>query len=322
MIPTVTKYWREKEAYDASHKMQLTTPAPQNSPLFNYAILFKNIEDRDNMSESELRYFIQRNFQSIMNNIFGKEIGIKYIDAFQDVRFLDAFIDVLNTMQFFDSDVIIRLNLLAYHYLTSPIKKLEISSRMLSIGSIINRSKLIAFKKFNLPQNLENVLIIARYSDFDLNICVKRVNLILDLNPELLQILDINESYECSEESIDWLARILMELYRIEDWRFVLPYFMLNPLPDPDIDINAAGWITPEVEAVDSALNLAVLKILDELVGDSIKLRGILISYAEGYRILNKNITPRFSFQSISEEYQRLNNVINYLEVEENIYVP
>ena len=322
MIPTVTKYWREKEAYDASHKMQLTTPAPQNSPLFNYAILFKNIEDRDNMSESELRYFIQRNFQSIMNNIFSKEIGIKYIDAFQDVRFLDAFIDVLNTMQFFDSDVIIRLNLLAYHYLTSPIKKLEISSRMLSIGSIINRSKLIAFKKFNLPQNLENVLIIARYSDFDLNICVKRVNLILDLNPELLQILDINESYECSEESIDWLARILMELYRIEDWRFVLPYFMLNPLPDPDIDINAAGWITPEVEAVDSALNLAVLKILDELVGDSIKLRGILISYSEGYRILNKNITPRFSFQSISEEYQRLNNVINYLEIEENIYVP
>ena len=125
MIPTVTKYWREKEAYDASHKMQLTTPAPQNSPLFNYAILFKNIEDRDNMSESELRYFIQRNFQSIMNNIFNKEIGIKYIDAFQDVRFLDAFIDVLNTMQFFDSDVIIRLNLLAYHYLTSPIKKLD-----------------------------------------------------------------------------------------------------------------------------------------------------------------------------------------------------
>ena len=215
MIPTITKYWREKEAYDASHKMQLTTPAPQNSPLFNYGILFKNIEDRNSMSDSELRYFIQRNFQAIMNNIFSKEIGIKYIDAFQEARFLDAFIDVLNTMQFFDSDVIIRLNLLAYHYLTSPIKKSEISARMLSIGSIINRSKLIAFKKFNLPHNLENVLIIARYSDFDLNICVKRVNLILDLNPELLQILDIIRQIFLQLEKPQ---QIIQEINIIKPW--------------------------------------------------------------------------------------------------------
>ncbi len=325
MIPSVDKFWKEKAAYDEARAREpLVIPAPQASPMFNYSILFKNIENKDDMSESELRYFIQRNFQSIMNNLFSNDVGAKYLNAFQDPRFLDAFIDVIQQMQFFDSDVIVRINLLAYHYLTLPMnmRKPEVSTRMMKMGSIVNRSKIIGMKKFNLPENIENVLLIARYSDFDLNICVKRVDAIIDINPEIFQILDIDESsFECSEQSIDYLARLLMELYRIEDWNFVLPYFMLDTLPDPDIDPNA-GWVTPEVEAVDSAMSLAVLKILDEMIDDSTKLKNILLSYAEGYRIMNNKRKPRFSFQSLSEEYQRLNNVINYLESEENIYVP
>ena len=325
MLPSVEQFWNENAAYhEAKAQEPLVIPAPQSSPMFNYSILFKNIEDRDSMSESELRYFIQRNFQAIMNNIFSRDTGVKYVYAFQDGRFLDAFIDVLLQMQFFDSDVIVRLNLLAYHYLTAPpsIRKSEISTRMLRIGSIVNRSKIISMKKFNLPENIEGVLLIARHSDFDLNICVKRVDLIINMNPEIFQILEIDESsYECPEQSIDYLARLLMELYKVEDWGFVLPYFMLDTLPDPDIDPNA-GWVTPEVEAVDSAMSLAVLRILDIMIDDSVRLKNILLSYAEGYRMMNNKKKPRFSFQSLSEEYERLNAVVAMLEVEENIYVP
>ena len=315
-------YWQEKQEFDANKKMQLTTPAPSQSPLFNNSVLFKNIEDRDTMTDSELRYFIQNNFPAIMNNVFNKDIGTKYIIAFQDVRFLDAFIDVIYRMQFFDADVIVKINLLVYHYITSSVKKLELIHRMVKLGSIVNSSKLIALKKFNMPENLENYLLIARYSDFDLRVCVKRVNLMIITSQQILSLLNIDNDFEATDSAIEWLANLLIELYRREEWNFVLPYFMLDVLPDADESDPNRQWITPEVEVIDSAMSLAVLKILDTMIDDSGTLRSILISYAEGYRIMNSGRPVRFSFQSISDDYPRLRAAVKFLEMNEDIYVP
>ena len=317
-----SNYWKEKECYDANKKTQLTTPAPAQSPFFNNSVLFKTIDDRDTMSDSELRYFIQNNFPSIMNNVFNRDIGVKYIVAFQDVRFLDAFIDVVSRIQYFDADIIVKINLLIYHYITSSVKKSELIYRMIRLGSIVNSSKLIALKKFNMPENLENYLLIARYSDFDLSVCVKRVNLMLITSQQIVSLLNIDTDYEASDTAIEWLANLLIELYRREEWNFVLPYFMLDVLPDADdLDTNKQ-WITPEVEAVDSAMSLAVLRVLDTMIDDSNTLRSILISYAEGYRIMNTGRKVRFSFQSISDDYPRLRAAVKFLEINEEIYVP
>lgn len=315
-------YWKEKQEFDANKKTQLTTPAPAQSPLFNNSVLFKNIEDRDTMSDSELRYFIQHNFPAIMNNVFNRDIGAKYIIAFQDVRFLDAFIDVIYRMQFFDADVIVKINLLVYHYITSSVKKPELIHRMVKLGSIVNSSKLIALKKFNMPENLENYLLIARYSDFDLRVCVKRVNLMIITSQQILSLLNIDNDFEATDSAIEWLANLLIELYRREEWNFVLPYFMLDVLPDADEGDPNRQWITPEVEVIDSAMSLAVLKILDTMIDDSGTLRSILISYAEGYRIMNSGRPVRFSFQSISDDYPRLRAAVKFLEMNEDIYVP
>jgi len=322
MLQAIEQYFKEKEAYDNSRPAPVEVK-PMESPLFNHSILFKNIEDRDTMSDSELRYFIQRSFQAIMNNVFDSSVGQRYILAFQDERFLDAFIDVLLQMQFYDSDVIVRLNLICYHYLTLPeqSKRAEVSQRLLKISGIINRNKLIQMKKFGLQPNLESLLIIARFSDFDLNICEKRVNLMMVTSPQIYNRLGLDDPYDvASDEAIHWLATLLLELYRVEDWTFVLGYFMLDVLPEHDEYNNQ--WVTPEVEAVDSAMTLAILKILDEMIDNSAKLREIMVTYAEGYRIINQRAPIKFSFQSISDEYQRLKAVIRYLAEEENIYVP
>lgn len=320
------KFWQEKQEYDKNRKenTQMVTPMPAESPMFNHSILYKTIDDRNNMTDGELRYFIQYNFMAIMNNVFDPNVGVTYVNAFRDARFLDAFIDVISGMQFFEPDVIVRTDLIVYHYLTSDerTKKQEIVNRMLRIGSIINRQRLIGMKKFNLPDKLENLLIIARYSDFDLRVCVKRVDLIMVSSPELYSKLDMDEYYEVTPESVDFLAKILMELYRPEEWTHVLPYFMLDVLPDADENNPKTQWITPEVEAVDSALNLAVLKVLDTMLDDSSLLRNVLVSYAEGYRIMNKHQPVRFSFNSISFEYPRIKNVLTYMAEEEKIYVP
>ena len=317
-----SNYWKEKDEYDAKKKTQLTTPAPAQSPLFNNSVLFKNIEDRDTMSDTDLRYFIQNNFPAIMNNVFNKDIGAKYIVAFQDARFIDAFIDVIYRMQFFDADVIVKINLLVYHYITSSVKKPELIHRMIRLGSIVNRTKLIALKKFNMPENLENYLLIARYSDFDLSVCVKRVNLMIVTSQQILSLLNIDDDFEATDSAIEWLANLLIELYQRNEWNFVLPYFMLDVLPDVDELNPNSQWVTPEVEVIDSAMSLAVLKILDTMIDDSNTLRSILISYAEGYRIMNNGKRVRFSFQSISDDYPRLRAAIKFLELNEGIYVP
>ena len=302
----------------------MTTPVPAQSPMFNHSILFKTIDDRDNMSDAELRYFIQNNFMAIMNNVFDRSVGVRYIEAFKDGRFLDAFIDVISNIQYFESDVVVRLNLLVYHYITSSEqfnKKPEIVHKMVRIASIINRYKAISLKKLHMPETLENYLLIARYSDFNMDVCVKRVNLMLTASPQVYSLLNIDPSDEASDGVVDWIANLLIELYRPDEWALVLPYFMLDVIPDND-GTPATEWITPEVEFMYSALNLAVLKILDSMIDTSNSLRGIMVTYAEGYRIMNNKMPIRFSFQTISFDYPRLKNCIQLLADEENIYVP
>ena len=318
------KYWQEKAYYEANAKANaVEVPvAPSQSPILNKSILFRTIEDRDSMSEAELRYFIESNFFSIINNVFDKSVYVKYVKAFEEERFLSAFIDVLHHIRYFDSDIMIKCNLLAYHYITSDerYKNATITRLMIRMSTIVNSNNAVRFKKFNMPENLESIILLTRYSDFNLSICVKRIDLVLVSSPILYDILNMSE-YEVNNDAIEFLAKLLFELFPSSDWSYVLPYFMTDVLPDSDDNNPQTMWITPEVESMDSALNLAVLKILDEMIDDSFQLRKILMSYAEGYKILNRKQQTRFSFQSISFEYERLSSALAYLK-NEGIYVP
>ena len=318
------KYWQEKAYYDANAKANAVQiqVSPTQSPSLNKSILFKTIEDRDSMSEAELRYFVESNFFSIMNNVFDKSVYVKYVKAFEEERFLSAFIDVLHQFRYFDTDIMIKCNLLAYHYITSDerSKNPTITRLMIRMSTIVNNNNAVRFKKFNMPENLESIILLTRYSDFNLAICIKRIDLVLVSSPILYDILNMSE-YEVNDNAVEFLAKLLFELFPSNDWAFVLPYFMIDVLPDSDERNPQTMWITPEVESMDSALNLAVLKILDEMIDDSFQLRKILMSYAEGYKILNSKQPTRFSFQSISLEYERLSAALVYLK-NEGIYVP
>ena len=320
------KYWNDKKAYDEAHKNDIKYVVPElsNAPMFNHSILFKTIEDRNNMTDAELRYFIHMNFMVILNNIFDQSVKHIYTEAFRDSRFLDAMIDVLNKIQYFEPDVNTRLNLIAYHYITQPENYIDktVLNKMITISKIINQNKVIALKKFRMPELIENYLLLSRYSDFNLEVCVKRVNLMLISSPSVIDFLGKDEILEASEKVVDFLAKLLIELYKVEEWPFVLPYYMVDVLPQANENDPNTLWITPVVESMDSTMSLAVLKILDTMLPDTQILRGVLISYAEGYRLLNYKRPVKFSFKTISNEYTRLRNVIDYLEQEEHIYLP
>lgn len=302
------RFWDEKRQYDADHPVEVVKVRVDENPNFNIAILKQNIDHIDDMNDYELRSFIQRCFKSIMRNLFGKEMP-KYIMYFQDVRFLDAFIDVVKSINFLDQEDIIRCNTMCYHYITIPKEKQDyrVFNRMMELSNTINRYNLPRLLGLGLSSNLASVLLIARYSDLDLNICVKRVNFIIITQPKELM----------SEKMIEEIFKILYNV--MEDFYRIFPYIMMDVLPEYDENNPNTLWITDEIQEVNSILNLAVLNIIDNLPSDAI--RGVLLNYSETTNMIYKDAPVRFSLRNLSEDYYRINNVINNMAYNEHIYV-
>ena len=304
------KYWEEKAAYDNNHQKEMVKIVPMNSPTFNRSIFIQTIDSIPQMSDADLRRFIQQHFTSIMNNTFFGQDSARYVNLFTDVRFLDAFIDVLVRMQYYEKDTIIKCNTICYHYLTlnDSVKDPRVVSRMIQISNIINRSGLPHLLGLGLNETLVTMLLIARYSDLDLNICVKRVDHIIIRQPKELM-------------SQKMISEIFKSLYNpMEEFPRIFPYFMLDVLPDYNENIPNTLWITDEIDEVNSVMNLAVLDILDNLPTQLI--RNTLVNYAEGYRIVNPNRRVRFSMQRLSDDYYRINDVVYALAEREAIFVP
>ena len=308
MPDVFNKFWDETKKHDADHPVLVAKVRVDESPNFNLSILKQNIDNVDSMSDVELRNFIKRCFKSIMVNLFGKEMP-KYIHYFQDVRFLDAFIDVLKSMDFIEKDDIVRLNTMCYHYITIPKDKqnYRVVSRMMEVSNIINRHNLPRLLGLGLSSNLASILLIARYSDIDLNVCVKRVNFIIITQPKELM----------SERMIEEILKILYNV--LDDMVRIFPPIMMDILPDYDENNPNTLWISEDIQEVNSTLNLALLNILDNLPTQTI--RSVLLNYTEAMNMVYKNYQVRFSLRCLSEDYYRTNNVINEMALNEGIYV-
>ena len=70
-------YWSNKQVYDANQLQNLQTilPKPAENAVFNSSILFKTIDDRQYMTDQELRYFIHNNFLSIIANVLDPAVA-------------------------------------------------------------------------------------------------------------------------------------------------------------------------------------------------------------------------------------------------------
>jgi len=303
------KYWAEKAEYDRTHLREMVKVVPANSPRFNNNILLKSIYDVPNMGNDELRSFIRNNIHVILNNIFfGSQDVNVYVQCFTDVRFLEAFIDVIVSIPTFEKDHIVKINMICYQYITlNPSNRDKmVSDRMLKISSIINRGQLPRLLGLGLSGTFANSLLIARYSDLDLNICVRRVDFAIINQPKVLM-------------SHDMIMEIFRTLYNImADWVKIFQYVMFDVIPE--YDDNENGWVTPEIEEVDSTLSLVILDILNDL--PSAMIRSTLLNYASGYDMVNNQKKIRFSMQRLSDDYSRINDAVYALKTYEGIYVP
>ena len=314
------KYWEDKRMYDQNKQAsQVPMPKPIESVLFNSSVLFKTIEDIDSMSDMELRYFISNNYRAILNNTMNYQTI--YINAFMNIRFLIAFRDVMTQIQFFDTEILTHVNTIIYEYLLFH-RTDEITEWMYKISEVVNRMRLTILHKYDLPYKLANKLVISSRSHFDLQTCVKRVDLTIQASEDMIDVLNVQEDNGVSDKSANKLARLLVDLYDINNFTYIMPYMMLDILPYND-GTRKTQWITWEVEEIDLALNAAILQILDTMIPNSNILIDLLMNYSEGYTVLNRNMPTRFSFQNINANvYPRLYHAVEYLKENHGIVVP
>ena len=312
------QYWEEKKRYDESNKVEMVRVVPSKSPVFNKSILLASIYDMPNMNDSELRSFVQNSFRSILNNIFfGSPESKDYINCFTNIRFLDAFIDVMNRFiqqgNYFDRDNIAKINNICYDYISfnHANKNPSVVNRMFMIANIINSSYLPRLLGMGLSNNLANLLAIARWSDLNPKVCVKRINCIIINQPKSIM----------TQQNITNIMTVLYELDRDQrNFIKIFPHIMLDVLPDYDDADERTHWVTDEIQEVDSILSLATLDILNDFTNENI--RHILVNYTESYQLIFNGKPYRFSMRRLSDDYQRINTVVDALARYENIIVP
>ena len=312
------KYWEEKKAYDSANRVEMVKVVPSNSPVFNRSILLGSIYDMHNMNDSELRMFVQNSFRSILNNIFfGSKESVDYINCFTNVRFLDAFIDVVQrSIQqgvYFDRDNIAKINNICYDYITfnNSNKNPAVVNRMYMLANIINAPYIPRLLGLGLNNNVANLLLIARWSNLDPRVCVRRVNFIIIGQPKA----------KMTQETIVQIMKILYELDRDQrNYIKIFPHIMMDVLGDYDDADPSTHWITDEIQEVDSTLSLAALDILNEFTDANI--RHVLVNYTESYNLVHANKPIRFSMRRLSDDYEKINNVVYNLSEYERIIVP
>lgn len=310
------KFWENEKKYAEEHKVEMVRVVPHNSPNFNISILRQNIDNINEMSDGELRRFIARSFKSILKNLFeSPSESQKYIKTFQNMRFLEAMIDVVSSIGYIDKIDIIRCNTICYHYMILPEQWIDnmtghtiykdhaVMNRMIELCSIINRDKLPRLLGLGLSSKLTNILAIARNSDIDLRVCVERVNFILVRQPKSIM----------TEEMLEDIYMILYDIYN--EFDRVFTYVMFDCVSDAN-DRNIE-----DIETISSTLNLAILNIMQKHL-DSKIIRAILMNYAEAKNIVYPNKPVRFSLSNLSGDYDRINEIVHELAYNHQIYVP
>ena len=304
------QFWQDQSSYDQQHPVQMVKVRVDESPNFSLPILKQNVDNINNLSRDELKDFIYRCYDSIVKNLFDKDNAQKYARVFQNIKFLDVFIEVSKDV-IIDSSNLIRLNTMCYDYITLPkeMQDTTVVNRMLQLSSIINRGYIPRLCGLGLSSSLASMLLIARFSDTDLNICVKRVNFIIINQPkELMSTVMI-------EEILRNLYNVLVDFYRI------FPYFMIDIIPEYDEYNENTLWVTEDIDKVNSRLNLAMLNILNSLPSNMI--RSTLINYSEAMRMVYVGYKVRFSLRTLNEsEYYRINTAIQEIAYNSDIYVP
>ena len=268
-----------------------------NNANINRDLFKRTLHNIANMDNSNLKAFIQANIDQIINDIINNDAD--YVGIFQDYRFLDIFTEVINSNAI-TYNTILGCNKLAYDYITLSEDHIDntVKNKLINLSNIVNRTTIKRLMDLGLSTIDACNIAICRYSSGNEKINTERLNFVLcKMNSNIITLQNIIYIYEILYDSISSLfSGIMFETYTEEEEDDFGYDFMNNY----------------------SNISIAILTIVNNLPSDKIDI--LLRGYVEEWKT-NKCPQTRFSFRSISNDYNKINNVVEGL-IANDIYIP
>ena len=265
-----------------------------NNPAFNKDIL--KVTPLDQIDDAKLYEIIKSSYYNILEDLFNN-VGDIYKQHFQDKRFLNTFIKVLQSCDTFPIELRTYCNHLAYDYLTLPGASKFMKELFLIMSKTVNRDIIPTLLAIGLEDSLAIKLSLARYSSFNERINIQRVNVIL-------------VNYFNAETEVEDIVKIYGKLF--DRIGVLFTTVMFSPIQTDTVTDELSHEEYDMIE-VDGLLGLAVLDILVTQPVDVIV--AVLKMYSNEFVTLH-NSDPksvRFSMHKLSTDFDRLEYVMDNL---------
>lgn len=266
-----------------------------NNPAYNPLVLKEKLYNLDSLQDKELFEVLRDSYESILSDIFVDK-NEYYLHLFTNPRFLSIMIQVISSVNNISHTNRTYINKIVYDYLTLDKKEAYIKQLMFSLSKMVNKDILPRLFGLGLQEELAIYLALARFSSQKEIVNVKRVNFVIMTSP--IEVM--------TEQMIVYIYEKLFDR--------ITPLFVGTMID------NCKQDMSQEMEEIYSTISLAVLDILNTMPSNDI--RKVLISYVGDYQAVYYKSGYRFSMQCLSNDYSRINQVVQALYTNENIYVP
>lgn len=266
-----------------------------NNPAYNPIVLKEKLMNIDSLQDKELFEVLRDSYESILTDIFVDK-NEYYLQLFTNTRFLSIMIQVISSVNNISHTNRTYINKIVYDYLTLDKKEQYLKQLMYSLSKMVNKDILPKLLGLGLQEDLAIYLALARFSSQKETVNVKRVNFVIMTAP--IEIM--------TEQMIVYIYEKLFDR--------ITPLFVGTMID------NCKQDMSQEMEEIYSTISLAVLDILNTM--PSADIRKVLISYVGDYQAIYYKSGYRFSMQCLSNDYMRINQVVEALYANENIYVP
>ncbi len=270
------------------------------NPVFNLQVLKDMLMNINNLTDQQLYNLVMGSYDNILSDIFinsSPDLQQQYLNIFIHPRFLTILNQVMYKVQL-SYDNRIYCNKIIYDYLTIGNGDQYTKDLLLALAKTVNRDIIPSLIGLGLSEDLATTLAISRFSSKKELVNIKRLNFVIcTSSPEIM-----------TEQMIVYIYEKL-----ISNFTFLFEGTMF--------DLCDYNTVTEDFAEIYSMISLAILTILNNMPSD--KIRAVLVAYTGDYNsIMNTNHCVRFSMQSLSMDYYRIIQVIEYLRTIENIYVP
>lgn len=258
---------------------------------------FKNtIINCVNMNDYDLCIFLKNNIEKLCEDIMRGDIN-SYAGHFQNDKFISALTKAISSIPI-TNDIIVACNRIIYDYFTLDNADKYIKQKYLVISKIVNKDLISSLMTIGLDEDTASNLAICRHSSVNEKTNVKRLNF----------TIYFKDSEVMTEQRIVWIYEKMFD--RISDLFQAIMFEVYTPQQEEVFNANF-----PENY---STVSLAILCILNNMTSNNIK--RVLLGYNTEWEYKGKP-PVRFSMRALSNDYSRINNVVESL-VQEGVFIP